>query len=134
MFTFGKFMTNSLFVKIKNASRYLAPVLFSFLFAAFVFSSCKKTGPTIGVILVKDSAGAPAANASVTLWQDTSTSTQTGQPSNIRVTRTSDASGRAEFEFSLEAYLNIEAVKNGDTAKGFIRLKVHETVEKTVHF
>src|SRR5207253_4227925 len=96
------------------------------------FSSCKKNGPTVAVIRVQDSLGKPDANVSVTLWQDTSTSTQTGQQADIRVTRTTDASGRADFEFQLEAYLNIIAAKNGDTARGFIRLKPHETTEKTI--
>jgi hypothetical protein len=134
MFTFGKFITNSLFVKIKNTRKYIGPFIFSVLLVSFAFSSCKKTGPTNAIIYVRDSADAPVANAMVTLWQDTSTNPQTGQPSNIRVQRLSDASGRAEFEFSLEAYLNIEAVKNADTARSFVRLKLHETVEKTVHF
>ncbi|MBK7908811.1 hypothetical protein [Candidatus Pollutiaquabacter sp.] len=37
-----------------------------------------------------------------------------------------------EFEFKLEAFLNIEVIKNDDTARSFIRLKEHETVTKTV--
>jgi hypothetical protein len=110
----------------------ISPLLIALLFAGLTFSSCKKTGPTIAVIRVQDSAGRPAAGASVTLWQDTSTSTQTGQQSNIRVNGVTDASGRVDFEFALEAYLNIIASKNGDTARGFIRLKVHETTEKTI--
>ena len=116
----------------KFKTKFLTPILLSLLFAGLTFSSCKKTGPTNAVIHVKDSVGGPAAGATVTLWQDTSTSTQTGQQSTIRVTRIADASGRADFEFALEAYLNIIAAKNGDTARGFIRLKVHETVDKTV--
>jgi hypothetical protein len=115
-------------------SAYVSPILVGALFLGLTFSSCKKNGPTIAVIRVQDSVGQPAAGATVTLWQDTSTSTQTGQQANIRVTRTTDASGRADFEFALEAYLNILATKNNDTARGFIRLKVHETTEKTVKF
>jgi hypothetical protein len=111
---------------------FITPILISSLFLGLTFSSCKKTGPTNAVIYVKDSAQRPVSNVNVTLWQDTSVSTQSGQQSNIRVSKLTDPSGRADFEFSLEAYLNIEAVKNGDTARGFIRLKEHETVEKTV--
>jgi hypothetical protein len=117
---------------LQKKAVFIAPVLTGLLFIGLTFSSCKKTGPTTAVIRVQDSAGQPAAGASVTLWQDTSTSTQTGQQANIRVTRTTDASGRADFEFALEAYLNIIASKNGDTATGFIRLKVHESTEKTI--
>jgi len=50
----------------------------------------------------------------------------------VRITKKSDAAGRAEFEFKLEAFLNIEVIKNDDTARSFIRLKEHETVTKTV--
>jgi hypothetical protein len=118
--------------KIK-AGILVVPALMSLLFLALTFSSCKKTGPTNATVYIKDSIERPIANVTVTLWQDTSVSTQSGQQSNIRVTKNTDPSGRADFEFSLEAYLNIEAVKNGDTARGFIRLKEHETVEKTLH-
>jgi hypothetical protein len=54
--------------------------------------------------------------------------------SNVRVTKTADANGKAEFTFTLEAYLNIEAIKDTNVARGFVRLKEHETVNATVHF
>ena len=103
-------------------------------FAFLTFFSCKKSGPTIAVITVVDSLGRPVSNASVRLWQDTSHSQQTGVQSNINVSKTSDGSGKAQFEFELEAYLNIEAIKGSDSAKGFIRLVEHETESKTVSF
>lgn len=111
-----------------------AAILALFFLGFLTFSACKKSGPTIAIITVVDTIGTPVPNASVTLWQDTSHSQQTGELAEIRVTKASDGSGKAEFEFSLEAYLNIEAIKNGDTAKGFIRLKEHETETKTVSF
>ena len=103
-------------------------------FAALTFFSCKKSGPTIAIITVVDTAGRPVANANVRLWQDTSHSQQTGVQANINVSKKSDGSGKAQFEFELEAYLNIEAIKGPDSAKGFIRLVEHETEEKTVSF
>lgn len=117
---------------LQKRSVYIAPVLVGALFIGLTLSSCKKNGPTVAVIRVQDSLGAPNPNVNVTLWQDTSTSTQTGQQSTIRVQGVTDASGRVDFEFALEAYLNIIAAKNGDTARGFIRLKPHETTEKTI--
>ncbi len=95
-------------------------------------SSCKKDGPTKALITVVDSLNRPVQAASVTLWQDTSTNSVNGVQSKVRITKKSDAAGRAEFEFKLEAFLNIEVIKNDDTARSFIRLKEHETVTKTV--
>jgi hypothetical protein len=103
-------------------------------FTLLTFFSCKKSGPTIAIVTVVDTLGRPVANANVRLWQDTSHSQQTGVQSNINVSKKSDGSGKAQFEFDLEAYLNIEAIKGSDSAKGFIRLVEHETAEKTVSF
>jgi hypothetical protein len=83
---------------------------------------------------VKDAAGALVSGASVTLWQDTTVSSTTGAHSNLRVTKTTDAAGNAEFIFALEAYLNITAIKDNDSALGFVRLEEHKTVNQSVHF
>lgn len=96
------------------------------------FFSCKKDGETKAVVEVQDSLGTKIKGASVTLWQDTSVNQQYYTQSNVRVTKTSDGFGKAEFTFDLEAYLNIEAIKGTDTAKGFIRLKDKETVYQSV--
>src|SRR5436189_6155454 len=77
---------------------------------SFSFFSCKKGGDTKAVITVKDAAGALVSGASVTLWQDTTVSSTTGAHSNLRVSKSTDASGNAEFIFTLEAYLHITAV------------------------
>jgi len=55
-----------------------------------------------------------------------------GVASELRVSKNTDAAGRAEFEFKLEAFLNIDVLYNADTARSFVRLKEHETVSKTV--
>ncbi len=101
------------------------------LFAFMTFLSCKKDGPTRAVMSVIDSLSRPVQGASVTLWQDTAVNTTNGVQANIRVTKLSDAAGKAEFEFEQEAFLNYVVVKNADTARGFIRLKEHETVNGT---
>jgi len=103
----------------------------SFLLAFF---SCKKDGETKAFITVNDASGNAVAGATVTLWQDTSVNQTSHLASNVRVSKTSDGNGHAEFVFALEAYLNITAEKDTNTARGFIRLKEHETVNQTVHF
>src|SRR5690349_13045011 len=121
---------------MNNKSRKFSgiTIMIVFLFTSLGFFACKKGGDTKAVITVKDSAGALISGASVTLWQDTTVSSTTGAHSNLRVTKLTDASGNAEFIFALEAYLNITAVKDNDSALGFVRLEEHKTVTKTVHF
>ena len=103
------------------------------LFIAFSTFSCKKNGPTQAVITVIDSTSSPVQGAAITLWQDTVVNSTNGVQANIRETKTSDAAGRAEFDFELEAFLNIEVIKGSDTGRSFVRLKEHETVSQTVH-
>ena len=108
----------------------------SLLFGCLTFFSCKKNGPTVGVITVLDTVGRPVSAATVTVWQDTSHNTQTGLQSTLRQINNTDVSGKASFEFQQEAYLNITATKSTfkDSATGIIQLKEHETVNVTVHF
>ncbi|HNQ00284.1 MAG TPA: hypothetical protein PKK99_14590 [Bacteroidia bacterium] len=101
------------------------------VFAVMTFLSCKKDGPTRAIVTVLDSLARPVQAASVTLWQDTAVNTTNGVKANVRVTKPSDAAGKAEFDFEQEAFLNYIVVKNADTARGFIRLKEHETVNET---
>ncbi|MFM7217790.1 MAG: hypothetical protein ACKO1U_07210 [Bacteroidota bacterium] len=93
---------------------------------------CKKDGPTKAVITVNDSLGRPAPGATVTLFQDTVVNQVTNAVANVRQTRVTDAAGKAEFEFTLEAFLNMQAYKGADTATGFVRLELHKTVYQTV--
>jgi cytoskeletal protein RodZ len=117
--------------RILNAS---ACLLFSLFLIPVLFSGCKKDGPTKAVITVNDSLGRPAFGAVVTLWQDTAVNVNTGASSNIRVSKTTDSSGKVEFEFQLECFLNLEAYKNNDTVRGFVRLEQYKTVYQTVNF
>ena len=103
------------------------------LFTVFALYSCKKSGPTRAVIIVLDGNNATVKGATVTLWQDTAVNATNGVRSNLRVTKTSDAAGRAEFDFELEAFLNVEAIKGVDTGRSFVRLIEHETVEQKVN-
>ncbi len=109
-------------------------VLLITIFILFAFFSCKKDGETKAFITVNDAQGKGVAGASITLWQDSSINQSSHTQANIRVTKTSDSNGNAEFVFPLEAYLNITATKGTDMTHGFVRLKEHETVSQTVHF
>jgi hypothetical protein len=118
----------------KNRGYYWAAAVVAILFLSTTFFSCKKDEATKAVITVQDSLGQAVEGADITLWQDTSVNPTSHQISNIRVTKTSDANGTAEFIFELEAYLNITATKGTHTAHGFVRLKEHETVNQSVDF
>ncbi len=123
---------NYLPMKIKKY--HIIPVL-ALLFAGISsFIACKKDGPTVATITVWDTLKRPVKGANVTLWQDTATNPTTGLKSTIRMTKITDAGGKASFDFSLEAYVNIAAAYNGDTATGEIHVKEHETASATVQF
>ena len=107
-------------------------LLFSTLVSQLMLSGCKKDGPTKAVITVHDSLGRPASGAMVSLFQDTVINQVTGARANVRQTKTTDAAGNAEFEFALEAFLNLEAYRGADTVTGFVRLELHKTVYQTV--
>src|SRR5438552_2444090 len=115
-------------------------VLFMIVLVAVVYSgttltSCKKKDDTKGIVTVLDSTGTPYPGILVTLWQDTAHNPITGAQSNVRVTKVTDGSGKAEFVFANEAFLNVWATDLfGDTAFGFIRLEQYKTVETIVHF
>ena len=117
----------------RSKPRYAAYIVL-FCFAVNFFISCKKDDPTRAVITVLDgSTNAPVEGATVTLWQDTAVNPVNGVKSSLRVSKICDASGTAQFEFELQAFLNIEVIHPPDTGRSFIRLKEHETVTSTVY-
>jgi len=117
---------------MKKNIALLAGIFSLFVLLMVSAESCKKEADTVGVITVLDTAGNPVTSATVTLWQDTSHNPVTGAQANVRVTKTTGSSGTAEFIFSLEAYLNVEATKGTKTGEAFIRLKQNETVSQSV--
>ena len=74
-------------------------------------TSCQKEKETIGIIIVKDSNSAVVPNASVTLSPEQTHNPTTGELPDQSLTRTkqTDANGKAEFTYELEAILNIKA-------------------------
>ena len=113
--------------------------LISFLIAFFVipFSSCEKAKDTIGVIIVKDSSGNTVSQATVVLHQDGAISQQ-GSATNpdLRKTDITDANGRAEFTYDLEAIYQVDVEKidgnNIYSGSNIIRLLKEKTVTKVV--
>ena len=101
------------------------------------FTACEKEKDTVGVIIVKDMNNNTVNAASVTLHQDGQISDQ-GEHTNPSLHRTeeTDANGRVEFIYALEAVLDIEVVKydGNDTLTGsnVIVLQRGKTVTKVV--
>ena len=121
----------------------LNKILKSLLLGVFVLAlsssivSCQKAKDTIGVIIVKDSSGALIEGATVTLSQDGLISPQ-GLETDPEINKEdiTDANGRAEFTYNLEAILNVSVQKidgnNILTGDEVIRLLKEKTVTKVV--
>ena len=100
-------------------------------------SSCSKEKETVGVVVVKYSNNNPVQGASVRLHQDGQQNPQGEDvhPDLDKINIT-DANGRAEFTYDLEAILNVDVVsfEGNDTLVGsdIIRLLRGKTVTKTI--
>lgn len=122
---------------MRNINFKSALISFAIIFFLISFSSCQKTKDTIGVIIVKDSNGNTVSGASVVLHQDGAISLQgeSADPS-IRKTDITDANGRAEFTYRLEAILQVDVEKidgnNIYTGSNVIRLLKEKTVTQVV--
>ena len=101
------------------------------------FIACEKAKDTIGIIIVKDSNGDTVSGATVVLHQDGVISPQ-GNSSNpeLRKTDVTDANGRAEFTYELEAIfqVDVEKIDGNNIYNGFniIRLLKEKTVTQVV--
>lgn len=108
------------------------------LFTVFGISSCQKAKDTIGVVVVKDSNGNLISGATVVLHLDSLAENQQGNfyNSNLRKTDITDASGRAEFTYDLEAIFQVSVQKtqgnNTLTGSSVIRLLKEKTVTQEV--
>ena len=116
---------------------YLIAAFFSFLIT-LSFSSCESKNDCTAIIVVKDFENNSISGAQVTLHQDSIVSDQGSwsNQSNLRKTEETDANGRAEFSYQLEAILNIEVFhvsgKDTLTGKNVIRLLQGKTETKIV--
>lgn len=108
------------------------------LFTVFSISSCQKAKDTVGVVVVKDSNGNLVSGATVVLHLDSLAENQQGNVynSNLRKTDITDATGRAEFTYELEAIFQVSVQKtqgnNTLTGSNVIRLLKEKTVTQEV--
>ena len=110
--------------------------VFSLVMIATV-TSCQKEKETIGIIIIKDSNGAVVPNADVTLFPNQTISPSGLYPDpSLTKSKWTDANGQAEFDYDLEAILNIEVIKynDNDTLKGnnIIQLEQGKIITKVV--
>ena len=114
---------------------------------SIIFISCEKEEETIGIIIVKDFNNNTISGATVTLHQDSlfndfgiyvdDPNAITPSPNApIRRTEKTDANGRVQFTYVLEAILNVEVVKESgnETLSGenVLRLEQGKTVTQIV--
>ena len=105
---------------------------------SITFNSCQKAKDTIGVVIVKDSDGNTVSGATVVLHLDSLSENQQGNFYNaaLRKTNITDASGRAEFTYELEAIFQVSVEKtqgnNTYTGSNVIRLLKDKTVTQEV--
>ncbi len=121
-------------------NRIFKPVILVTLVISTVLTigSCQKAKDTVGVIVVKDSNGNLVSGATVVLHLDSLAENQQGNfyNSNLRKTDITDASGRAEFTYELEAIFQVSVTKtqgnNTLTGSNVIRLLKEKTVTQEV--
>jgi|GEM_PF-2426492 len=107
-------------------------IVFIFLFLATIifFDTCKKPGPANVVITVLNDTNVVVQGATVRIYSKPSDST-------IDITKQTDASGRASFEFDTDYVLNVHCEKEMDNHQiakgdGVVEIHVNATAEKTI--
>ena len=120
---------------MKKTILKISSVLLVFLLVSIVFTSCTKEKDTIGIIKVVNSSGQAMNGVTVSLDQQ-NTEPGTDPIVNLKQTKTTDASGRAEFIYKYEAILdvNVSKTSGNDTyqGSGVIRLLRGKTEQITV--
>jgi len=120
---------------MKKTGLKISSAVLVFLFVSTVFTYCTKEKDTIGIIKVVYSNGNPMIGATVVLDQQ-NTDPGTDPIINLKQTKTTDASGRAEFIYKYEAILdvNVNKTSGNDTyeGSGVIRLLRGKTEQITI--
>jgi hypothetical protein len=120
---------------MKKTILKISSVLFVFLLVSTVFTSCTKEKDTIGIIKVVSSSDQAMSGVTVVLDQQ-NTEPGTDPIANLKQTKTTDASGRAEFIYTYEAILDVSVSKTSgnDTyeGSGVIRLLRGKTEQITI--
>lgn len=131
------FIHKHIIMKISKSSFILSLVLLS-LTTLTLFTGCRKKEDTIAKIYVRDSSNAPVAGAQVVLYGTPTVPNSTG--SVLFDTTVTNSAGEAVFNFNDVyqlgqagvAVLDIDATKDGFTAKGIIKIEQEVTSEETV--
>lgn len=83
---------------MKKTILKISSILLAVFLVSTVFTSCEKQKDTIGIIKVVNSNGDPMSGVTVVLDQQ-NTEPGTNPISNLTQTKTTDASGKAEFVY-----------------------------------
>ena len=120
---------------MKKTILKISSILLAVFLVSTVFTSCAKEKDTIGVIKVVSSSGQAMSGVTVVLDQQ-NTEPGTDPIANLKQTKTTDASGRAEFIYTYEAILDVSVSKTSgnDTyeGSGVIRLLRGKTEQITI--
>ena len=120
---------------MKKTILKISSILLAVFLVSTIFTSCEKQKDTIGIIKVVDSNGDPMSGVTVVLDQP-NTDPGTDPIDDLSQTKTTDASGKAEFVYKYEAILNVTVSKTSgnDTyeGSGIIRLLIGKTEQVTV--
>lgn len=111
---------------------YKESALFGILiiaFIAFSYSSCKKDQSCDGVVTVVSTSqsNAPIAGASVRLWANI-----VNKPGQVEASGVTDGSGKAYFNFKLQAIFNVDVTSGTNTGSGILKLEPGKKAEVTV--
>ena len=95
---------------MKKTILKISSILLAVFLVSTVFTSCEKEKDTIGIIKVVNSSGQAMSGVTVVLDQQ-NTEPGTDPITNLKQTKTTDASGRAEFIYTYEAILDVSVSK-----------------------
>lgn len=126
----GKMYLNSMTSMTRKSAFFIwfAPIALIFILCGILTIGCKKEEPGKAVITVVDTLNNPIQGCTVVLNSDNNP-----KPGDVKASEISDISGKAYFEFDLEAILQVEVSKGAFTAdKENIHVIPGETAEKTI--
>ena len=120
---------------IKTSLHKISNFLVFLILISTTFISCEKEDKTIGIIKVVNSEGIAISGVTVILSQD-NTIPGNDPISNLTKTKTTGSDGKASFEYTYEAILDVNVNKisgnNTYSGNGVIRLLKGKTEQITI--